>query len=129
MTAQDPIAEAATAKRLPNASDGPNAWDTAIALVTQARDLLPGTPEAKADYEALLSAMRARDQFGRAKYGMPLRPGNGQDSLQEAIQEVLDAVAYLCCRSLERPDDLEAGHDLGIAMTFAYRLVRRFRQS
>jgi hypothetical protein len=39
--------------------------------------------------------MRARDHAGRKKYGTPLQPRNGRDSLVDAYQEALDLVVYL----------------------------------
>lgn len=45
---------------------------------------------------ALLGAdMRARDEQGRAKYGVPLTADNGRDHLVDAYQEALDLCAYL----------------------------------
>jgi len=39
--------------------------------------------------------MRARDQFGRAKYKTPLEAFNGRNALVDAYQEVLDLAVYL----------------------------------
>jgi hypothetical protein len=46
-------------------------------------------------WELVIADMRERDQIGRKKYGTPLQPGNGRDSLVDAYQEALDLVVYL----------------------------------
>lgn len=43
----------------------------------------------------LLAAMRERRELGIQRYGKPLQYGNGRDPLVDAIQELLDAAAYL----------------------------------
>jgi hypothetical protein len=45
--------------------------------------------------ELLATDMQARDDFGRAKYGVPLVASNGRDHLADAYQEALDFVVYL----------------------------------
>ena len=54
---------------------------------------LPGT--GRPVWEMVIEDMRARDQFGREKYGQPLRVGDGRNSLVDAYQEILDLAAYL----------------------------------
>lgn len=56
----------------------------------------------------LASDMQARDEFGRAKYGVPLVASNGRDHLADAYQEVLDFVVYLRAAFDE---DAQARHD------------------
>jgi hypothetical protein len=46
--------------------------------------------------------MKARDQFGRAKYGTPLQAGNGRNSLKDAYEECLDMAVYLKQSIIER---------------------------
>lgn len=53
-------------------------------------------------WDAVIADMRARDGFGRAKYGTPLQAGNGRDALVDAYQEALDLVVYLKQAILER---------------------------
>jgi len=43
----------------------------------------------------LLRDMRARREFGIAKYGCPVQRGSGRDHLVDAYQELLDAAVYL----------------------------------
>jgi hypothetical protein len=52
-------------------------------------------PELPATWELVIEDMRDRDRVGRAKYGTPLQPCNGRDSLVDAYQEALDLVVYL----------------------------------
>lgn len=52
--------------------------------------------------DALERDFRARDAFGRSKYGTPLTVENGRDALADALQEAADGVAYTfqeCCRA------------------------------
>ena len=53
-------------------------------------------------WDAVIEDMRARDSFGRAKYGTPLQAGNGRDALVDAYQEALDLVVYLKQAIMER---------------------------
>ncbi len=53
---------------------------------------------------AIVADMRARDEFGRAKYGTPLQARNGRDHLADAYQEALDGAAYLKAWALEGND-------------------------
>lgn len=39
--------------------------------------------------------MRERDHLGRERYGTPLQPHNGRDTLIDAYQEILDAAVYM----------------------------------
>jgi len=54
--------------------------------------------------EAVAADMKARDDFGRAKYGTPLQVGNGRDHLADAYQEALDMAVYLKAWALEGND-------------------------
>lgn len=42
----------------------------------------------------LAADMRTRHEFGKRRYGVPLRAHNGRDALQDQYEELLDAVAY-----------------------------------
>jgi hypothetical protein len=42
----------------------------------------------------VLADMQARDGEGRRKYGVPLQPHNGRDTLVDLYQELLDAAVY-----------------------------------
>ncbi len=50
---------------------------------------------------ALAEDMEQRDRIGVDKYGVPLRPFNGRDSLLDAYEESLDLVAYLANDAIE----------------------------
>jgi len=50
-----------------------------------------GTPV----WDLVIADMKARDDFGRKKYGTPLQTTNGRDALTDAYQEALDLCVYL----------------------------------
>ena len=59
-------------------------------------DQPPPAPSAGCEVWPLVVAdMLARDHVGRARYGTPLRAGNGRDALIDAYQEALDLAVYL----------------------------------
>jgi hypothetical protein len=55
----------------------------------------PADGEGDPIWELVIADMRARDEFGRQKYGKPLRAHDGRSSLVDAYQEVLDLAVYL----------------------------------
>lgn len=55
----------------------------------------PVANQRPASWELVIDDMRSRDSFGRKKYGTPLQPFNGRDSLKDAYEEVLDLCVYL----------------------------------
>ncbi len=63
---------------------------------------LPTPNASRPVWELVIEDMRARDQFGRAKYGTPLQSGNGRDALVDAYQEALDLCVYLRTEIEER---------------------------
>lgn len=52
--------------------------------------------------DAMVAAIRQREQFGKAKYGTSLMTHNGRDALQDAWEESADLFAYLTQALLER---------------------------
>ena len=46
-------------------------------------------------WELVIADMHRRNQDGISKYGTPLQPSNGRDSLQDAYEEALDLAVYL----------------------------------
>lgn len=46
-------------------------------------------------WDAVILDMQARDKLGRERYGRPLKPFNGRNSLQDAYEEALDLAVYL----------------------------------
>ena len=46
-------------------------------------------------WELVTTDMKARDSFGRRKYGTPLQSNNGRNALIDAYQECLDLAVYL----------------------------------
>ncbi len=55
----------------------------------------PAPSEGRAIWALVVADMYERDRVGRARYGMPLRAGNGRDALVDAYQEALDLAVYL----------------------------------
>ena len=48
--------------------------------------------------------VRARDAFGRAKYGQPLTTEDGRDTMEDLAQEIGDALQYACKASITGAD-------------------------
>lgn len=46
--------------------------------------------------------MAGRDKLGRERYGTPLQPHNGRDTLRDAYEEALDLAVYLRTAMYER---------------------------
>ena len=53
----------------------------------------------------VIKDMYNRDKFGKAKYGVGLKPFNGRDSLKDAYEEVLDLAVYLRQSIYERDNE------------------------
>lgn len=73
---------------------GPDIWDLVIDEVSQRSPRGPESDEVWSIRELVIADMRARQQFGHAKHGRPLRAGDGRDSLVDAYQEDLDSLVY-----------------------------------
>lgn len=59
---------------------------------TQPDPVANGMP---ATWALVIMDMASRDRLGRQRYGTPLQPFNGRDSLQDAYEEALDLAVYL----------------------------------
>lgn len=55
----------------------------------------PTAADTPAAWDLVIADMRARDDFGKEKYGVHLQPFNGRDVLIDAYQEALDLAVYL----------------------------------
>lgn len=53
-------------------------------------------------WDDVVADMKARDEFGRSKYGKPLMIHDGRDTLQDAYEEALDLAVYLKKAIIER---------------------------
>jgi hypothetical protein len=53
-------------------------------------------------WDLVVHDMHGRDALGLRKYGRPLRPHDGRDTLQDAYEEALDLAVYLRKAMLER---------------------------
>lgn len=62
----------------------------------------PVANDRPAVWPLVIMDMANRDQIGRARYGVPLQPGNGRDALRDAYEEALDLCAYLRQAIMER---------------------------
>jgi hypothetical protein len=85
--------------------DGREVWPEVIASLVNEDD----------SNAQLISACQLRNEFGRAKYGRTLRMGDGRNHLVDALQELLDAMAYLSAHRLacsERGDAFASRADL-----------------
>ncbi len=85
-------------------TDLQSSWEAVGNLFREHRDksLSGGTwfdvTDVKKDYieacDMVLSDMDDRDRLGRERYGVPLTPNNGRDSLVDLYQELLDSAVY-----------------------------------
>lgn len=94
MNADNP---AATPEPPPNGGHG----DVVLDLVSGI-EALESALQAKGESPRMIEMFRhvrddlaARREFGIAKYGTPLRYGNGRNYFNDAYQELLDALCYL----------------------------------
>lgn len=53
-------------------------------------------------WDLVIADMKSRDQVGRKRYGVPLQPMNGRDTLIDAYEEALDLIVYLRSEIEER---------------------------
>lgn len=65
--------------------------------------------------DRLVPVIEARAAFGLAKYGQPLRTGNGRDTVEDLRQEIADAIQY-AVKGRMLGLDLYAMRDLVIAL-------------
>lgn len=76
--------------------------------------------------QVMAEDMRARDEFGRSKYGTPLQVENGRDASTDAYQEALDLCVY--ARQKMEQTGLPfwagvAGQALGLAAGIRFQLA------
>jgi hypothetical protein len=76
---------------------------------TDVSDQPPPAPnDERPSWEAVIEDMQDRHRIGMERYGTPLQPGNGRDSIVDAYQEALDEVVYLRNAITERRRAREA---------------------
>jgi hypothetical protein len=75
-------------------------------------------------WDVVLGWMRDRDQFGQRKYGVRLQPGNGRDQLKDAIDELLDLIAYLAAEWLERQEAQARATEAAVQSAIREALLR-----
>ncbi len=64
----------------------------------------PTLNDQRATWELVIEDMQERHAAGVAKYGTPLQPNNGRNSLVDAYQEALDLAVYLKNAIMEREE-------------------------
>jgi hypothetical protein len=64
----------------------------------------PVRNERPAVWDAVIQAMKDRNDWGISKYGTPLQPFNGRDALRDAAQESMDLTVYLFQAILENEE-------------------------
>ena len=55
----------------------------------------PVSNQRPAVWDLVMQDMKARNEFGKEKYGTPLQAFNGRDALKDAYEEALDLCVYL----------------------------------
>ena len=76
----------------PVVNENPAVWDLVL------NDLAHSTcehPGQKMSMDLLIEDIKKRDQVGLQRYGTRLQAFNGRNALQDAYEEMLDAVVYL----------------------------------
>lgn len=66
------------------------------------RDDSEHQPAPDSVWATVIRDMAGRDAIGLRKYGRPLQPGDGRDTLWDLYEELLDAVVYLRKAIIER---------------------------
>jgi hypothetical protein len=76
----------------PRNTDSPVVWPLIISDMERGVLIDPDLPPHVR--QRVIDAGRARDAFGREKYGTPLQVENGREPIVDAVQEALDLMAY-----------------------------------
>lgn len=76
----------------------------AMRIAERLQDEQPSKPEAPI-WDEVVKDMKARDDFGRAKYGKALDINDKRDWLDEAYAEALDQCVYLKAAIMKRDAD------------------------
>ena len=58
----------------------------------------PTPTDAPSAHDLVIADIEQRKEFGLAKYGSLLQPGNGRKSIQDAYEELLDGACYQYAR-------------------------------
>lgn len=104
--------------------DAPALWPLIIAEVEGPSGRIATAPSSRAaSVERLMIAdMRARHEFGLAKYGVPLVAHNDRDHLSDAYQEALDGVVYLRAE-IEKRGGMKRTNNQPLARLYAAQLA------
>lgn len=85
------VADPSHGEPLPQPSEGPVVFDLVEIDFQGMRALGYSSPH----LDRLMAMIREREQLGVRKYGMPLRAFNGRNPIQDSLEELCDAIAYL----------------------------------
>lgn len=107
----------------PQATDLPPSWE---AVISDMRTIVQPTLGRRV--ERVIQDMAERDQAGRSRYGVPLTPNNGRDSLIDLYQEVLDAAVYaknwLMEDNLHKKDSVATVYDVYLHLLHTTVMLR-----
>lgn len=107
----------------PQPNDNPAIWTLVLEDVPH---VFPRADQGEV-VAALRNDMHARDDMGRAKYGMPLTAGNGRNPWTDAYQEALDGCAYakqMQEEAITKWEEAESERLYRSFLDLAYRLKR-----
>jgi hypothetical protein len=107
----------------PIANDAEPTWDAVIRYARNQRDARAEGGTLVKDYNELIGRMIRRNALGIERYGVPLQPDNGRDSILDALEELLDGSAYLHNAAIECDDPRLLAMSCE-AVHFALRLQR-----
>lgn len=79
----------------------PDEWDVASRTL-RAEQPMPTPNEHPTVWPLVMVDMATRGHTGRQRYGTPLQPHNGRDTLRDAYEEALDLAVYLRAAIYER---------------------------
>ncbi len=96
-------------------------WELVISDLEQAKRACGAHTVEGRVLELVIGDARDRDNVGRERYGTPLTPYNGRDSMVDAYHEALDLSVYLRNLAEERPSG-DTGSLYDAALMLAVRL-------
>lgn len=82
----------------PKPGTGPSCHDIAVNKIESYPEFLKATPKLRF---LTVEALKARRDLGAEKYGTVLQKYNGRRPTADAVQELLDALAYMAQAGLE----------------------------
>lgn len=74
-------------------------------IVNAGEEVFPVLRQMLAGNVRLLALVNERDRLGQEKHGQPLKTGDERDTAREALNEVLDLMAYLTKQYMQSGND------------------------